>query len=250
MKGIARFLLILLLAAFTAAPSGVAQEREERFAAARSAMVDGIERQARAIGDRTGEPLIGAGVLQAMRVVPRHRFVPAPLRPGAYLDLPLPVMPGATVSQPFIVALMLHLADLEEDEDALVVGVGAGYLTALLAEMNTHVRAMEYDEAIADYAAGMFDDLGYDIELQQGDGYYGWPEREQHFDAIVVRLAIPEVPATLTAQLAPGGRLVAPVGQPEGRQWLTVVERDAEGRLQERRVLEVRFTPLPGGVRI
>lgn len=190
-------------------------------------------------------------VLQAMRRVPRHAFLPDALQPAAYMDTPLPVLPGATVSQPYIVALMLHLAGLESEQDALVVGVGAGYLTALLAEMNLSVRAMEYEPEIAAYAQAVFDELDYGaIELREGDGYYGWPERQRRFEAIIVRLAIPDIPPMLTAQLAPGGRLVAPVGQPDGQQWLTVVERDGEGRLHSRRVLEVRFTPLPGGIRL
>jgi len=251
MTRIARLCASLLLLSLLVSPGGCARAQDDGFRAARLAMVEGIERQALAAGETTGAPRLDPPVLEAMRRVPRHAFVPPDLLPAAYLDTPLPVLPGATVSQPFIVALMLHLAGLEAGEEALVVGVGAGYLTALLAEMDLGVRAMEYDEEIAAYAGGVFEDLGLDaIELRIGDGYYGWPERGRRFDAIVVRLAIPEVPATLTAQLAPGGRLIAPVGQPDGRQWLTVVERDEEGRLQERRVLEVRFTPLPGGIRI
>lgn len=242
-----RFLLVLLLALAGSTATALASERE----AEREAMVAALQFQARIAASETGEPRLNSDVLQAMRQVPRHAFLPAALQPAGYMDTPLPVLPGATVSQPYIVALMLHLAALEPAQEALVVGVGAGYLTALLAEMDQSVRAMEYEAEIAAYAQDMFDDLGYgSIDLREGDGYYGWPERARRFDAIVVRLAIPDIPPMLTAQLAPGGRLVAPVGQPDGQQWLTVVERDAEGRLHSRRVLEVRFTPLPGGIRL
>ena len=247
-------LLFALMAASAAAAETGAQETEEQteaYSAARAAMVEAVQLQARMAARETGIAEVEGAVLDAMRQVPRHLFLPPPLQPAGYLDLPLPAMPGATVSQPLIVALLLHAASVQADDEALVVGVGAGYLATVLAEMGASVRAVEYDQEIASYAAGRFDELGYsDIDLRIGDGYYGWPERNQQFEAIIVRLALPEIPPTLTTQLAPGGRLVAPVGQPEGRQWLTVVERDDDGELQERRLLEVRFTPLPGGIRL
>lgn len=242
----------LLLFAFAAGPAAADEaEADKTYAAARSTMVDIVELEARLTGEETGISELDSLVLQAMRQVPRHRFLPAGLQPAGYLNLPLPALPGATVSQPLIVALMLHAAELDPGEEALVVGVGAGYMTALLVEMGASVRAMEYDPEIAGYAAARFEELGYrDIRLRIGDGYYGWPQADRQFDAIIVRLALPDIPPLLTAQLAPGGRLVAPVGQAEGRQWLTVVERGEEGELQQRRLLEVRFTPLPGGIRL
>ncbi|HLW28941.1 MAG TPA: protein-L-isoaspartate O-methyltransferase [Kiloniellales bacterium] len=237
---------------FAAFPSVAEEEKEQTaYAAERAAMVDIVEAEARLSASETGVRAVSPAVLEAMRAVPRHLFLPPALQVAGYLNMPLPAMPGATVSQPLIVALMLHEADVQAEEEALVVGVGAGYLTSLLVELGASVRALEYDEAIASYATARFEELGYSsVNLKIGDGYYGWPDGEQSFDAIIVRLAVPEIPPPLLAQLAPGGRLVAPVGQPEGRQWLTVVERDEEGELRQRRLLEVRFTPLPGGIRL
>lgn len=248
-------LLLILLAFALSAAAAIAEETEEEaqfYEEARAAMVETVGLQARLLGSETGIPELDAAVLEAMRQVPRHRFLPPELQPAGYLDMPLPAMPGATVSQPLIVALMLQAAAVQPEEEVLVVGVGAGYLTALLLELGASVKVMEYDQSIASYAESRFEELGYsDLAMRIGDGYYGWPEANQQFKAIIVRLAIPEVPPTLTAQLAPGGRLVAPVGQPQGRQWLTLVERDATTReLRQRRLLEVRFTPLPGGIRL
>src|SRR5690625_3469993 len=221
--------LLILLAFALSAAAAIAEETEEEaqfYEEARAAMVETVGLQARLLGSETGIPELDAAVLEAMRQVPRHRFLPPELQPAGYLDMPLPAMPGATVSQPLIVALMLHAAALSPDEEALVVGVGAGYLTTLLLEIGASVRVVEYDQAIASYAANRFDELGYgDVNMRIADGYYGWPEAGQQFDAIIVRLALPDIPPTLTAQLAPGGRLIVPVGQPEGQQWLTLVER-------------------------
>lgn len=247
-----KYLCILLFGLVAA--SAAAEETEEEaaaYAAARAAMVEAVQLQARMAARETGILEVESAVLDAMRLVPRHRFLPPQLQPAGYLDLPLPAMPGATVSQPLIVALMLQAVNLQADGEALVVGVGAGYLTTLLAELGASVRAVEYDPQIASYAADRFDELGYSgIDLRIGDGYYGWPEPDQQFDAIIVRLAIPEISPPLAAQLAPGGSLIAPVGRAEGRQWLTLVTRDSDGELQQRRLLEVRFTPLPGGIRL
>ncbi|HLS67957.1 MAG TPA: protein-L-isoaspartate O-methyltransferase [Kiloniellales bacterium] len=243
-------LVLSLMAATAAAEEG--ETEAQAFVEARAAMVEAVELQARLIGQETGIAELDEAVLEVMRQVPRHRFLPPDLQPGGYLNMPLPAMPGATVSQPLIVALMLHAAALSPDEEALVVGVGAGYLTTLLLEIGASVRVVEYDQAIASYAANRFDELGYgDVNMRIADGYYGWPEAGQQFDAIIVRLALPDIPPTLTAQLAPGGRLIVPVGQPEGQQWLTLVERAEDtGELHQRRLLQVRFTPLPGGIRL
>lgn len=182
-------------------------------------------------------------VLAALRKVPRHRFVPAESQTLAYRDHPLPIGYGQTISQPYIVALMSELAEVEPGESVLEVGTGSGYQAAVLAEMGARVASVEIVEPLAEQAAALLRELGYErVEVRSGDGYHGWPEKAP-FDAIVVTAAPPEIPEPLKEQLALGGRLVAPIGS--RLQELVVLTRTPEGLL-ERRVLPVRFVPMTG----
>lgn len=186
-------------------------------------------------------------VLQAMQRVPRHLFVAPEQRPMAYDDRPLPIPEGQTISQPYIVALMTQLADPQPGDRALDVGTGSGYQAAVLAELVERVHGIEIHKSLADEARGRLERLGYDnVEVRHGDGYRGWPEHAP-FDVIILAAAPPVVPPELVAQLAPGGRLVLPVGD-LGSQELVVIEKQADGSATRRRVIPVAFVPMTGEV--
>lgn len=183
-------------------------------------------------------------VLAAVARVPRHLFVPPSSVPSAHDDNPLVIAEQQTISQPYIVALMTETLALRRTDRVLEIGTGSGYQTALLAELAREVCTVERLPALAAAAEGTLGGLGYrNIRFRVGDGSLGWPDGGP-FDAIVVTAAVPEVPPALLAQLAPGGRLVAPVGK-RGGQTLVVVERRAEG-LVRREEGPVRFVPLIG----
>jgi protein-L-isoaspartate(D-aspartate) O-methyltransferase len=203
-------------------------------AAARARMV---EDQLRARG------LHDPRVLDAMRRVERHRFVPEALAGQAYADHPLPIGHGQTISQPYIVALMTEEARLRPDARVLEIGTGSGYQAAVAAVLAREVWSIEIVEPLAREAAARLAALGYrNVTVRAGDGYRGWPEHAP-FDAILVTAAPPEIPQPLLDQLAVGGRLVAPVG--EASQELVVVERTAGG-LSRRTIIPVRFVPMTG----
>ncbi len=182
-------------------------------------------------------------LLEAMRQVERHRFVPMPYRPYAYSDGPLPIGEGQTISQPYIVAIMTQLLQLSGDEKVLEIGTGSGYQAAILAELAPKVYTIEIVEPLGRRAAALLDSLGYEnITVRVGDGYVGW-EEQAPFDAIILTAAPPEIPAPLLEQLAEGGRLVAPVG--ENYQVLKLVEK-TDGQLHYQDILPVRFVPMTG----
>lgn len=183
-------------------------------------------------------------VLDAMRRVPRHLYVPESERESAYADWPLQIGAGQTISQPYIVALMTQLARPTPVARALDVGTGSGYQAAVLAELCQQVYSIEIVESLARQARARLAALGYDnIEVQHGDGYRGWPERGP-FDVIILAAAPPRVPAPLVEQLAVGGRLVLPVG--DQTQELIVVEKQADGTARQWSVIPVRFVPMTG----
>ncbi|MCK4305363.1 MAG: protein-L-isoaspartate(D-aspartate) O-methyltransferase [Candidatus Eisenbacteria sp.] len=182
-------------------------------------------------------------LLQALARVERHRFIGPEYRADAYEDYPLPIEAGQTISQPYIVALMTQLLDLDGDEKILEVGTGSGYQAAILAELADSVFTIEIVDALAQSARTLLAELGYtNIMVRSGDGYQGWPE-EAPFDGIMVTCAPPEIPRSLLDQLAEGGRLVIPVGT--YAQQLLLVEKRG-GRLFEETVLPVRFVPMTG----
>ncbi|TYT27508.1 protein-L-isoaspartate(D-aspartate) O-methyltransferase [Luteimonas viscosa] len=185
-------------------------------------------------------------VLEAMRAVPRHRFVPAALAADAYRDQPLPIGHDQTISQPYIVALMTQLARVSPGDRVLEVGTGSGYQAAVLGELGAQVYSIEIVAPLAQQAQRLLEELGYrNVVVKAGDGYAGWPEHAP-FDAIVVTAAPERIPAPLLEQLKPGGRLVIPVGPLQSAQELRVVEKDASGQLHERDIAPVRFVPLTG----
>ncbi len=192
-----------------------------------------------------GRGVRDARVLDAMRKVPRHEFVPRAWRWFAYDDHPLPIGHGQTISQPYIVAAMTELAALGPESKVLEVGTGSGYQAAVLAEVAGEVYSIEIVKELADSAAETLRRLGYgSVRVRHGDGYAGWPEAAP-FDAIVVTAAAPRVPPALLEQLALGGRLVVPVG--DAYQELEVHTRTATG-VEVQRVLPVRFVPMTGEV--
>ncbi len=187
-------------------------------------------------------------VLAAMRHVPRHLFVPSGQWGAAYHDRPLRIGHGQTISQPYIVAYMTELLELEPGERVLEVGTGSGYQAAVLSEITPHVCTIEIIQELAEGARERLDRLGYDtVEVQHGDGYYGWEEHAP-FDAVIVTAAAGHIPPPLVEQLKPGGRMVIPVGGVFEVQRLVLVTKDAQGSVRSKSVLAVRFVPMTGRV--
>jgi protein-L-isoaspartate(D-aspartate) O-methyltransferase len=186
-------------------------------------------------------------VLDALRKVPRHLFVPEESRRMAYDDHPLPIGLGQTISQPYIVALMTELARVGKDHIVLEVGTGSGYQAAVLSLLAKRVYTIEYLAPLGEAARKRLAELGYDnVEVRIGNGYHGLPEH-QPFDGILVTAASEEVPQALIDQLKPGGRLVIPVGPQAETQMLQVLEKDSKGKVSRKDTIPVRFVPLVKG---
>ena len=210
-------------------------------------MLDAIARLTTQTAEGTGIDTIDPAVMAAIDRVPRHEFVPENVRPSAYANRPLSIGHGQTISQPYIVALMTHLLGVEPDGRVLEIGTGSGYQAAVLAELAVDVHTIEIVEALAKQAARRFVRLGYDaVRTRLGDGYYGWPDAAP-FNAIIVTAAAAHVPPPLVKQLAPGGVLVIPVGEPFSVQLLLLVRKRENGDVTVRQILPVRFVPLTGG---
>ena len=181
----------------------------------------------------------------AMRQVPRERFIPEELRSLAYEDRPLPVEAGQTISQPYIVARMIEAAEIGASDQVLEVGAGSGYAAAIMSRLASHVFAIERIAELAILARGRMKELGYDnVSISMGDGTAGWPEKAP-FDAILVAAGGPAIPPPLREQLAVGGRLVMPVGD-SGEQKLIRVIRRGEKDFELNALEAVRFVPLIG----
>lgn len=188
-------------------------------------------------------------VLEAMRNVPRHEFVPTMLRVRAYADHPLPIGNDQTISQPYIVALMTQLAEISANDTVLEVGTGSGYQAAVLAELAEQVYTIEIISALADSARERLSSLGYDnVTVRAGDGYLGWEEHAP-FDAILVTAAAPEVPLPLMEQLKPGGIMIIPVGPRSQVQSLRLIRKAKDGSTTDEEVIPVVFVPLTREVR-
>ena len=239
---------VLMIGAFLpAATTGHAEEPD--YDALRQDMVAVIELQVRLSSEDTGVSALDPRLVEALHQVPRHRFVPEPLRPYAYSMQPLPVSAEQNIATPFLVALMTELAAPQSGDRVFETGTGAGYHAAVLSQVADSVFTVEVVEALAAISARTFKELGYDnVRSKQGDGYFGW-EDQAPFDAIIVKEAVDHVPPPLLQQLKVGGRLVLPLGPDRGPQILTVIEKQDEGRLKKTRVMEVIFSPLQGGKR-
>ncbi len=191
-------------------------------------------------------PMENGAVLEAMRRVPRHVFVPEELREFAYENRPLPIGYNQTISQPAIVAHMTELLEIEAAHKVLEIGTGSGYQAAVLAELCKSVYTIEIIPALGERAAMVLRDLGYDqIRFRIGNGYEGWPEHAP-FDRMIVTCAPDDIPETLLEQLAPEGRIVIPVGNPYETQYLVVVKKNSKGRIITEKLYPVRFVPMLG----
>ena len=191
-----------------------------------------------------GRDITDPKVLEVMGRVPRERFVSDDLRDRAYDDQPLSIGHGQTISQPYIVALMTQVARPTPQSRALEVGAGSGYQTAILAELCKEVFSVEIIKPLAEMARERLAALGYkNVTVRCGDGYEGWPEHAP-FDVIVVAAAPEEVPPPLIEQLAPGGRLVIPVGR--HFQDLLLITKQADGSIDRKMITGVRFVPMTG----
>jgi protein-L-isoaspartate(D-aspartate) O-methyltransferase len=240
----------LLLAVLLGLAPGAASRAADDATAARQQMVDLVEREVAMFAAQTGIAAIDPRVLAAMREVPRHAFVPEVLRPYAYLPQPLPITPEQNLAAPLLIALMTHLAEVQPGDIVFETGTGEGYHAAVLSKLAAHVYSVEVIEPLADYAARLLKDLDYsNVDVLAGDGYYGWADHAP-YDAMVVKEAIDHLPQPLLNQLRRGGRLVIPLGPAGGPQYLTLVRKDAAGKLSEQRIMPVRFSPLQGGERL
>ena len=235
--GLIAILVLCVSAISTIAADDRADERRR--------MVETIEAHAGSPEGGLAGGHIDAPVLEAMRAVPRHEFVPAEVSGQAYADRSLPIGLGQTVSQPYIVALMTHLLEVKPGDRILEIGTGSGYQAAVLARLAGEVYSVEIVEELARRAAQTLERLGYtNITARIGDGYQGWAEHAP-YDGIVVTAAPDHVPPALVAQLKPGGRLVIPVGGLF--QDLMVIAKAADGTTTSTTIVPVRFVPLVRG---
>ena len=216
---------------------------EAHFATLRRHMVEVIGIQVDLASEELGKAALDERVLAAMRNVPRHRFVPSFLAPLAYRDTPLPIGFDKTISQPFIVALMTDLLGPEPHESILEVGTGLGYQAAVLAELSGRVWSVEIVEELAGQAEANLRQLGCsDVAIRIGDGSRGWREHAP-YDRALLTAAAERLPPAILDQIKPRGRIVLPLG-PDEAQWLTVVDKGADGQTSLRKLIRVRFSRL------
>jgi len=217
------------------------------YTSARVALVDEIRQERHDLGTELGGTEFDARVLSAMAKVPRHEFVRDSLKSSAYDNRPLPIGSGQTISQPFIVALMTDLLQLQPTDRVLEIGTGSGYQAAILGELTSQVYTIEIIPELARESTERLKRLGYSqITTKIADGYFGWSEHAP-FDAIMVTAAPTQIPPPLVAQLKPGGRLVIPVGSQFLTQYLLLVTKHPDGHITTREMLPVAFVPLTGG---
>ena len=186
-------------------------------------------------------------VLKAMMNVPRHKFLPENIRGLAYVDRPLPIGEGQTISQPFVVAWMSQLLVIEKGMKVLEIGTGSGYQAAILAELEARTFSMEIRPNLARDVKIRLKLLGYEVQVRQGDGYYGWKEHAP-FDRIIITAAANHVPLPLLDQLKAGGKLILPLGNVRYYQNMTLIEKDSDGEFHTSQHGQVRFVPMVGAV--
>ena len=216
---------------------------EQQLSELRQRMLMEIAAKTIYVSARLGKAALDRRVLDAMATVPRHEFVPLELQPYAYEDTPLPIGFDKTISQPFIVALMTDMLDLAPTDTVLEIGTGLGYQSAILSRLAERVYSIELIEELAAHARHRLHRQHYDnVEVRIGNGCRGWPEHAP-FGKIIVTAAPELIPPALIYQLKPGGRMVIPAGLPQDQQ-LTLVEKDASGKLSMKEILPVRFSQL------
>ncbi len=207
-------------------------------------MIADIEREVEYTRSMIGKDALDPRVMKVMARVPRDKFVPPEMRAAAFDNGPLPIGHGQTISQPYIVALMTDLLQLQPEHVVLEIGTGSGYQTAVLSELCRQVYSVEVVAALSEAATTRLQSLGYhNIATRTGNGYQGWPEYAP-YDGIIVTAAASHIPQPLLDQLKPGGRLVIPVGLPYSYQELMLVSKDAQGATHSKSVLGVAFVPL------
>jgi protein-L-isoaspartate(D-aspartate) O-methyltransferase len=227
------------------APSALPQD-DATTARQRQHLAQEITTDVRETSSRLGTEPYALRVLEVMRHVPRHVFVPAHVRRLAYANRPLPIGHGQTISQPYIVAVMTALLAVDTSARVLEIGTGSGYQTAVLAALVRHVYSIEIIQELSLTARQHLTQLGYtNVDLRVSDGYYGWEEHAP-YDAIMVTAAASHIPPPLLQQLKPGGRMVIPVGSPFLTQQLTIIEKTPQGSFRTQQVLPVAFVPLVG----
>ena len=234
-------ILATTLVAFAQVGSGQAPQSD---ATPMDRMIAEIQADAARTASYTGRPSIDPKVIAALRATPREDFVPERTRSLAYANHPLPIGHGQTISQPFIVAIMTDVLRVEPRDRVLEIGTGSGYQAAVLSHLAGSVHTIEIVPALAREARDRLESLGYrNVDVRLGDGWHGWPEHAP-FDAVIVTAVADEIPPQLVEQLAPDGRLVMPLGDPDGYQELIVYEkRDGTSTT----LFPVRFVPLTGG---
>ncbi len=221
----------------------MSETAESEFETMREEMVEVIAAYALLSSDQTQKEQFDTQVMEAIARVPRHDYVPNELQDVAYANIPLPIGHGKTISQPFIVALMTDLLDLQPDDRVLEIGTGLGYQAAILAELVDQVFTVEIIEELGLGAAERLGDAGYgNIQVKIGDGGQGWPENGP-YDRVIVTAAPELVPPALIEQLRPGGRLVIPAGFEEQQQ-LMLMEKDVSGRMSSTEIIPVVFSRL------
>ncbi len=226
------FLTVPILFYLFALNSGLAEGWEEN----RTRMID-VDLKPRGINSPE--------VLKAMMNVPRHEFVPENVRGMAYADRPLPIGEGQTISQPFVVAWMSQLLLIEKGMKVLEIGTGSGYQAAILAELEARTFSMEIRPNLARDVNIRLKLLGYEVQVRQGDGYYGWKEHAP-FDRIIITAAANHVPLPLLDQLKAGGKLILPLGNVRYYQNMTLIEKDSDGEFHSSQYGQVRFVPMVG----
>lgn len=241
----AKQLFILLITPLLSITHAVADADE--YSLLRQQMISEIEGDVEITTKALNKKSFDASVIRALKAVPRHEFVPPDLRAQAYENRPLPIGHGQTISQPYIVALMTDLLQPEPGQSVLEIGTGSGYQAAVLSELVAQVYSIEIIEPLAKATSRLLKQLSYNnIETRIADGYDGWPQHAP-FDSIIVTAAISHIPPPLVRQLKKGGRMVIPVGSRFQTQYLTLVEKDMQGKVTTRQLLPVYFVPFTGG---
>lgn len=225
----------------------LALRAEEDYVMARQELVSEIEENVKATRFYLDREKLDEKVMRMLATVPRHRFVPEDSRRFAYENRPLSIGYGQTISQPYIVAIMTDLLDLQPDAKVLELGTGSGYQAAILSGLVKEVYTIEIVEALGLAAKERLARMGYDnVTVKVGDGYYGW-EEQAPFDAIIVTAAASHIPPPLSQQLKVGGKMIIPVGTMFLTQQLLLVTKQEKGKLVSRQILPVRFVPVTGG---